>query len=568
MLAELRVENFALIDQICLRLGAGFNAFTGETGAGKSIVVDAMEAVLGGRVSSDLIRQGAERAVVEAVFDIEGLSPVRAGLEELGLGQAGDSTLVITREISSNGRSVMRLNHRVVNASTAREITRLLVDLHGQHEHQALLDPDRPLEVLDGYGGREAAGLAAWVDRLWRERRECEKEIDSLSAGMRDRARQVDLLNHQKSEIDAAAPSPGEDQKLEDERRVLTQFEKLILGIETTYLLLYGGQDGPAATGLLSRARDELGRLVPIDPRLSGLKQSLEEALIQVREAARELASYRDRLEADPARLREIEDRLAQINNLKRKYGPGIEEVLSFRDEIAADLSRLENSDQRLQELEQRYAGLSRELLTAAGALSEARGRAAGVLSEAVTQELQQLNLPGATLEFRLEPREDGEITARGADRCQLLFSANRGESPRPLGRVVSGGELSRVMLGLKTVLAGLDQAGTLIFDEIDTGLGGRTAVAVGEKMAGLSSARQVIAVTHLPQIAAMADHHFRVQKTEQGGRTLVRVAELSEDDRCAELARMMGGEDLSPLAKDHARDLIRQGRAIRGRSV
>lgn len=568
MLVELRVENFALIDQVLIRFGPGFNAFTGETGAGKSIVVDAMETVLGGRVSSDLIREGAERATVEAVFDIQAQLAVKEELQEMGLGDGQDRLLVVTREIATAGRSVIRLNRRVVNASAARRITRLLVDLHGQHEHQALLEPDRPLELLDAFGGVRAAELVRKVALLWRERLDCERSIESLTAGLRDRARQIDLIQHQVTEIETAGLVPGEDEALEDEQRRLIQFEKLIKGADLAYRLIYGGQEDPAAADLIARASEELGRLALVDPSLEPYSQSLDEALIQINEVSRELASYRERLEADPGRLEQIEDRLALIRDLKRKYGATIPEVLTFRDQISTELGQLEGSDQRLEELKNRFVSIDSALEATAKELTGLRRRSAALLTESVTRELQELNLSGATLKFHLEPRDGGEITAQGADRCVILFSANRGETPRPLGRVASGGELSRVMLGLKTVLAGLDEVGIMIFDEIDTGLGGRTAVAVGEKMAALSSERQVIAVTHLPQIAAMANPHFLVQKIESGGRTMVRVVELPEEERCTELARMMGGEDLSPLAREHARDLIRQGRSARENSA
>lgn len=567
MLVELRVENFALVEKVVLNLGSGFNVLTGETGAGKSIIVDAMQAAIGQRLASDLVRQGAERAVVEAVFDIGGLPAVQAKLQEIGFGiDEQEPLLILTREIYRHGRSTMRVNHRVVSASAVRETVRALVDLHGQHENQTILEPEYALGVLDAFAGSAAAELSERVASLWRRRHDLDAEIQSLAAEMRERVRLMDLLRHQKNEIDSAEVRLGEDEELEAERRRLSQFERLLEGVCGAHFFLYGSGDSPSVIDLLSRASDEMARLAELDPELGSLRGVLEEALIQLREASREIAGYRDRLDADPDRLAAVDDRLAVISGLKRKYGSTVEEILSFGQEAAAELERLEIADQTLDELKGMAAKVTAELTAVAGELTAIRLRTAAGLSEAVTEELQQLNLIGSTLEFRLEPLGDGEIGPRGGDRCGIYFSANRGEHPRLLSRVASGGELSRVALGLRTVLAGCDSVDCLIFDEIDSGLGGRTAVAVGERLVRLSSGHQVISVTHLPQVAAMADRHFRIYKDENGGRTMVKVSALTEEERCAEVARMLSGDEQSSLARHHARELIDQGCEARRR--
>ena len=567
MLLEIYVENFALIDRLRLGLRSGLNVFTGETGAGKSILIDAMEAVLGGRVSADLVRTGTERAVVEAVLDVSGQSAVAARLQELGLAGPDDTTLVLTREIARSGRHGARVNGRANNASLLRELASGLVDLHGQHEQQSLLLPGRALALLDAFGGAGLLRLRDEVSRLHGELRQVEDELASLYGDAVERARRLDLLRYQLRELDAARLREGEDEELSSERRLLQSAERRRAATEAAYAMLYEAGDQPAASDLVGRALAELRDGARLDPELQGFLEVLEGALAQLQDAARDLSAYRDRVEANPARLEEIEQRLDLLASLRRKYGGTIGEMLRYRQEMASELERLGNAEELAARLDSRRADLGGRLQAAATRLSAAREEAAGRLSLQATAELRELGLPEATLAFAVEPERDGErlrVGQHGADRVNIMFTANVGEPPRPLVRVASGGELSRVMLALKVVLASHDAVPTLIFDEVDAGLGGRAAQAVSDRLRLLGQTRQVLAVTHLAGIAAAADAHFALAKEVRAERTTVAVTALDEEGRVRELSRMLGGARITRATEDHAREMLAQSRTGR----
>ncbi|MHB9146069.1 MAG: DNA repair protein RecN [Symbiobacteriia bacterium] len=565
MLVEIYMESFALVDKLRLHLVAGFNVLTGETGAGKSIVIDAVELVLGGRASADYVRSGAERALVEAAFDVSGLPRVAAALGELGFETEGD-TLVLSREVHRTGRSASRINGRPATLSMVRELSRHLLDLHGQHEHQSLLLVERHRDLLDLFGGQPVLDHLTAVRRLTDDLSGVDRELAELGGDQRDRARHLDLLAFQIGEIDAAALRPEEEEELASSRRLLANAERLAQAGETAYTALYESASGQeAAVDLVGRAGAALADAARLDPTLAGLLDLLQSARVHLEEAARELASYRDRLEFNPERLAEIEKRLDLITALKRKYGDSLVEVLAFRESSQAELERLESAAERRESLAKRRTDLLASYRKAASGLHEARVKAAVALGKAVVAELKALHMDHAGFEAAVTLQMAGEelaVHAGGADQVEFLFSANPGEPLRSLVKVASGGELSRVALALKVALSRVDQVPSLIFDEIDTGVSGRTAAAIGAKMAEAATSRQVICVTHHPQIAAQADQHVLVKKQESGGRAVTTLKLLNEASRVDELARMLGGNTITAVTIELARELLTSSRS------
>lgn len=567
MLSELRVENLAIIDKLGVVFAPGLNVLTGETGAGKSIIIDAVELVLGGRASADFVRAGSERATIEALFDITDLAPVRRELAELGLDD-DDSQLVLSREITRGGRSASRINGRPVTAAMLRRVTQHLVDLHGQHEHQSLLQPERHLELLDSFAGAEALALRRRVAELHRAVRRVEDELRQLTGDAKDRARQLDLLQFQLNEIDAARLIPGEDVALHEERSRLAGAEKLFAACERAYASLRGGDEGgQGAVDAIGTALAELEEMARIDAAVGPTLEALRGILYQLDDLARDLGRYRDAIEFNPERLEEVLQRLDQIAGLKRKYGDSIEEILRYREEVAAGIERIIGSEEAAASLSAERDRLGVALGEAAAALSEARRTAARALEEGVAAELADLGMPRTVLKvaFGQEEADDGfpcggrrlRIGPRGCDQVEFLLSPNPGEPLLPLAKIASGGELSRIMLALKTILAGADEVPTVIFDEIDAGIGGRAAQAVAEKLARVAAARQVLCVTHLPQIAAMADAHYAISKHVAGERTHTRIMQLGEEERAEEVGRMLGGAEVTAKTREHAREML-----------
>ncbi|HEY8347825.1 MAG TPA: DNA repair protein RecN [Symbiobacteriaceae bacterium] len=581
MLTELAIEQFALIDQIRLSFTAGLNVLTGETGAGKSIILDAVQSVLGGRVSADVVRSGQQRAVVEAVFDLADQPEKVAALREMGIPVDDDLLLVVRREISRGSRGSIRLNGRAATAGMLREATEGLVDLHGQHEHQSLLQAEKhldlldqyggsllqqegkSLDVLDRYGGAPLLALREEVAGVVRELNRVREELRTLMGDERDRARREDLLRFQVEELTAANLREGEEEELEAERQILAHAEKLKLTAAAAYTDLYEGTTRqPSVYDVLSRVKASLDDVLRHDPSLGEAVELLESALVHVQEASHLLADYRDRIDVDPERLAQVEARLDLINNLRRKYGDSVAEMLQYLREIQAELDRLEHSQERIAELQAREAELGARAEELAASLTRARRAAARELGSRVVRELADLGMPHARFEVVVETPERAtyrDVTPRGWDRVEFLFSPNPGEPLKPLAKIVSGGEMSRIMLALKVILARVDGVPTLVFDEIDTGISGRTAQAVAEKLARIAADRQVLCVTHLPQVAAMADTHFLITKEASQGRTVTRVTLLDEAGRAGELARMIGGAQLSAATMAAAQEMLKQ---------
>ncbi len=554
MLVELHVRDFAIIDEAILRLEPGLNVLTGETGAGKSILVDAVAVLVGGRADVEMIRAGAERAWIEGLFQLDEptralLSPI---LEQHGLLDEGPpEELVLSREIRPGGRHAARVNGRLVPLHVLKEIGQFLVDIHGQTEHLSLLRPREQLELLDRYAGAGElrAALAERVAR-WRTVR---REIEQLRQDEREKARRMDLLRFQIEEIEAARLREGEEEALLQERNRLANAEQLAHLADALYRALYEGEDeAPSALDRLGEAARALQALARIDPVFQPYLEPMEGLMAQVEDLARTVRAYREGIAFNPRRLAQIEERLDLIRRLQRKYGDTIAEILAYAQRARQELETLTHAEERLTALEEEAERLLREIGELGLALSRRRQEAAERLAREVEAQLEELRMAGARFAVALErtPNEDGAYAdgarwafdATGLDRVTFLIAPNVGEGLRPLARIASGGETSRLMLALKVALAQADPVPTLIFDEIDQGIGGRVGAVVGEKLWRLARHHQVLCVTHLPQLAGFGDTHFKVEKQVIGARTVARVTRLEGEARVAELAQMLGG--------------------------
>ncbi|MGB9804235.1 DNA repair protein RecN [Desulfofundulus sp.] len=556
MLVSLDIQDFGLIDQQTLEFSSGLNVLTGETGSGKSIVLEALQVALGGRASAELIRTGRERARVTAVFEIHTLDVLKEKLKAWGVPPEEDGVMVMARELARNGRNTCRINGQLVTLNIYREAGQHLVDIHGQHESQSLFNPDRHRDLLDRFGGLWSLRLE--VAKIYHKWRQLVSQLEELHRGARDRLHRLDMLEYQIREIDRACLSPGEEEALNRERNLLGNAEKIAALTGSCYQVLYGGEEGmPAVMDLLGRACRDLEELARLDPGLSSLASSLNGILYQVEDVARELSRYRDGVEFTPGRLQEVEERLARIRDLKRKYGDTVEEILRYREEAAAELEKLAFSEENALALEKEVNLWAERWQQKALELSHARREHARQLEGAVARELADLEM--GKVEFRVHFEDLAQPSAAGRERCEFLISPNPGEPLRPLAKIASGGELSRVMLAMCVILAAVDELPTLVFDEVDAGIGGRTLSAVAEKLADIANHRQVICVTHAARIASFARTHFSIYKKVQAGQTITRVRRLDDEGRLAELARMLGGRDADGLAREHARHLLEE---------
>ncbi len=558
MLRELRIKNLAVIESAEVAFGPGLNVLTGETGAGKSIVIDAILLLRGVRAQTDSIRSAAEAATVEAVLEVDRGSPAIAALDEAGIAVEGDE-LLIRRELSRSGRHRAFVNDSPVTLTLLERIGDHLLEVHGQHEHQRLLEPSHQLDLLDRFADAEA--LREAVATVFAKRQTAREAVERTRAAERDRAQREDLLRFQTSEIDAARLSPGEEDALRTERRRLQHAERFTSGLAEAAAALY--DDPRSASALLARATQLVRDLGRLDPEFGAPGEQVAAAASYVEEAVAQIRRLRGRVAFEPGRLEEIDARLDALTRLKRKYGDTVERVLAYRQEIGAELDRLARHGELLAAGERDLAALEAELESAAAALSAKRTGAAGRLAAQVQRELRLVGMERAVFEVRLERL--GEPGATGGDRVEFRLSTNPGEDVRPLARVVSGGELSRAMLVLRSVLAAGDRIATMIFDEVDAGIGGRIADMVGQRLCEVARGRQVLCVTHLAQIAARAAIHFRVTKSVRAGRTRTGVEALAGDARVEEIARMLGGETVTETARGHARALLAAARESAG---
>ena len=563
MLTCLRVKDFAIIDELEIELEPGLNVVTGETGAGKSILVDALELVLGARGRPEVVRTGKELAEVEALIEIHGDGAVRARALAAGIsGEELSDELVIRRVIKSSGRTRAYVNGRLATATQLAEMAAGLADISSQHEHHTLIDPSRHLDYLDAFGQLDT--MRAAVSKAYAELRETADALTALGQRARDRGEREDLLRYQISEIDALAPVPGEDVALAAERERLRHAERLATaagGAEDAI----SAQDG-AVCEVLARVAGDVEDAARVDPRLEPLVAQLEGARAQLEDAARELGSYARQVTLDPDRLAEVEERLDAIRKLVRKYGGSVEAVLAHRERASVELAEMDRHEERLAELDRAHAAALVRAREEAKQLSSRRHAIAKKLGSAISKELGSLGMGDAKVHVdvaRVEGR-DGELAVDGArlsptgiDRVEFLIAPNRGEEARPLRKIASGGELSRSMLAIKRVLAGLRPAGLYVFDEVDAGVGGAVAAVIGRKLRDIARHHQVLCITHLPQIAAFADGHFKVAKEVERGRTKSTVRRLSPDERLEEIARMLGGLEITPTTRAAAAEML-----------
>ena len=554
MLVELVVENYAVVDRLRVRFHPGLNLLTGETGSGKSLVVDALGLLLGGRASTDMIRTGEARARVAGIFEIQERGAVGRLLETAGLGME-DGELLIEREILSSGKSRAYLDSRPVSVSLLKDLAPYLGDIHGQHDQQLLFSADAQRGMLDAFAGNTA--LVCALEEIHGRWRTAGGELEAVEKSEQERLRLLDLWTFQRGEIEGAALAAGEDASLEIERRVLQNLGRLQETAGAAYEALYESPESAMARVRLSAKRVE--ELCRIDPALAGVRDNLQAANLALEEASYGLRDYLSGLEANPGRLEEVETRLAAIRNLKRKYGESVELVLAFLDEVRARIDAVEHTGERLESLRRQQRALAEEYEARASALSARRRQAAPKLQKKVEAELATLGMERSVFRIEIAP---APWSAGGVDAVAFLISPNPGEEPRPLEKVASGGEISRVALALKTCLTAPKDGRTLVFDEVDAGVGGSAAEGVGRRLKRLAASTQVLCVTHLPQIACFADHHFSVEKRETKGRTAAHVEELDGAARVREVGRMLSGQRLTDEALRHAEQLIRMAGA------
>jgi DNA repair protein RecN (Recombination protein N) len=552
MLLEIRVRNFAVIDAVTASFGPGLNVLTGETGAGKSMLLDAILLIRGARAQTDVIRTDTETATVEALFEVGPRSPVESVLDEAGLG-LDQGQLVIRRELARSGRHRAFVNDSPVTVGLLERLGDHLVEIHGQHEHQRLLEPSRQLDLLDRFADTDE--LRDRVGDLFAKHRAAGAELERARAAERDRVQREDLLRLQVSELDAARLRAGEEEELRVERRRLQHAERLSAGLAEAAGLL--NDDDSSAMSRLHRTARLLRDLARLDPAFAAPADSVDGAGALVEDALAAVRSLRESVVMAPGRLEAIDERLDAITRLKRKYGDTETAMLAFRDAAAIELERLGRHEEILAEQERMLGELTAELSGAAHELSKRRHDAAERFAGDAARELRQLGMERARFEIAVGRAPFAEIGARGLDRAEFRLSTNLGEDVRPLARIASGGELSRTMLALKAILARADRVPTMIFDEVDSGIGGRVAAVVAQKLAAAAEGRQVLCVTHLAPIAARAAHHVRVSKSVRGGRTRVAAELVTGETRVEEIARMVAGDRVTETARGHARELL-----------
>lgn len=555
MLELLHIENIAIIEAADIEFAPGFNALTGETGAGKSIVIDSLSAVLGQRTSRELIRTGAEKAFVSAAFS--GMAPELT--ETLGIQPEADGTLLLQREIQTDGKNVCRVNGRPVTVGQLRALGARLLNIHGQHDGQQLLDEEQHIVYLDSFGRVES--LAITYAEKYKNFTDIRRQIGALQMDEAEKARRVDTLQYQIEELRRAKLTPGEEEELTARRGMLRNAEKFLDAVAGADYALNGDDSGGGALSALRQAQDALSGVRHLDDAFGQLYERLGEAYSEVYDIAATVEDKRGELDVSPGELDRVESRMDLLYRLKKKYGATVEDMLDYQARCEAELAQIEDAGDTLARLEQALSKAEKEARQAAQALSDARKAAADRLTAQILTELQQLDM--GKIRFAVDFAEK-PLDSDGMDTVRFLMSANVGEELRPIHKIASGGELARIMLAMKNVLSEQDHVGTMVFDEVDTGVSGRAAQKVAEKMARISRRKQVLCVTHLPQLAAMADTHFSVEKGERGGRTYTEVRRLDREQRRRELARLTGGSHVSQTMLDGAEELLVQAEKFR----
>jgi DNA repair protein RecN (Recombination protein N) len=569
MLLELHIQNFAIIDKLSLVLRPGFNVFTGETGAGKSILIDALNQILGERADSAVIRTGSETCTVDALLNIQDIPSIPSILDDAGIAFENQDELLIKRELSRSGKNRCWVNGQLTTLSTLQKIGDELADLHGQHDHQSLLRSRRQMDFLDDFAGN--ASLREQVYIGWHQLANLREQLSQAKENESQVKALMDDLEYKIKEIAAAGLQPGEEETLKNKRELLRNSEKLfhlINGLSGEIM----GSESSEQSGIISsldRCQNMLRELIQLSPQWKNQEELLEQANIAINQLAREISDYQSKVDMDPAQLEQIEERLDILHRLKRKYrSESVEALIAIHEQWKKELANLGHREERISELEKAIKELSAELGKVVSSLSESRSQAAEKLAKLIQKELTELGMPHAAFQIKVSPKEDGnpwfhhqgktyDLGQTGWDDVEFLFSANPGEPAKSLSKIASGGELSRVMLALKATFAKADSVPTLIFDEIDAGIGGQTAHAVAQKLQQISKDRQVLVITHLPAIAAKADTHFLVSKQQNARNTTTRITELSKAERTIEISRMLGGNGTDKASLKYAEELL-----------
>lgn len=553
MLLELSIKNLAVIEEVRLQCSRGFHVLTGETGAGKSIIIDALSLIVGGRGSADLVRYGSDKAEIEATFDLPTDHPIWAKLTSLGIESDASDVLIIRREMTSQGKSSARVNGQLVNVTMLRDIGEWLVNIHGQHEHQSLLKTDDHIRWLDLYDDKAIAPLKAQYKASYDHYHHLQKELERVKEASQHSLQMLDLYKFQIEELEAAKLKVGEDESILKERQKLSYAEKLFTASSEAFELIYENEHGLES---ISKAMSLVESITTYDTDvLQPLFEQIQNAYYQLEDAAHQLRAYRDTIEFNPGLLDELEARLNLLAVLKRKYGDSIEQILEHLAFIKAEVDAVENKDLRIKELEEEMSKQRDQLQDHAQKLTEQRKKAAIKLAKQVEGELKHLHMERTR--FDVEIKTLNQFASHGQDRIEFVISANPGEPLKSLSKIASGGELSRIMLALKMIFASVDRIPVLVFDEVDTGVSGRAAQAIAEKMSMLSNECQVFSITHLPQVACMADEHYAIRKQMTGERTFTSVNQLCSDGQIEELARMLGGVEVTETTEQHAKEML-----------
>lgn len=550
MLNQLSVRNVAVIDKLDINLHDGVSVLTGETGAGKSIIIDSINMILGDRANKELVRYGTDKAVVQAVFDAP--KSVINILEENDI-DVEDETVIITRQVTKEGKSVARINGMVVTLNILREISDRLINIHGQHDNQALLTPIRHITFLDAYADNEE-----YINRykgILSKKREIEKKISSLEMDEQEKMQRIDLLEYQVKEIKKASLEKDEEDDLREQRDIYTNAEQITKSVNEAYMNLYEGDEIQSAYDGISIAVNEISQISDLNPQLKSIYDTLNEIMYSLEDTAHEIKEFGETVEFDEQTLNEIEERLDLISRLKRKYGNSIEEILAYLKKAESELNDIKLSDERTNELKEELKNITKELKEKGNVLTQRRENAAKVLEENIEKSLHELNMEKS--KFKVNIENDGTFYDNGMDKVEFLISTNPGEPLKPLVKIASGGELSRVMLAIKSILADSDGVDTMIFDEIDTGVSGKAAMSIAKKLAVIAKNKQVICITHLPQLTAMADNHYLIQKNTDGELASTTLKELDEEGRELELARIIDGGEVTELALSHAKQML-----------
>lgn len=553
MLCNLDINNVAVIEKLSFEPDRGMIVLTGETGAGKSVIIDSVNMVLGARANKALIRYGTTRARVSAMFTADkGVFDI---LTENGI--EPEDEIIISREITADGKSIARINGVMVPAAVLKDISHLLINIHGQHDNQALLNPSKHISFLDGYA--ENQDLLSEYRRLYYELHQYQKELDALSKNEQDRLARIDLLKYQTEELSKANLICGEEEELKEESLIMANSEKISLSVGNAFNIIY--ENNTNVYDLLSDALTQLSGVTEFDDKLSAIYERLSDASYAIEDAAHDLRAYLDTIEFNPQRMEELSERLDMIKRLERKYGPSIAECISYLKKAQSELDSLIHSDEKSEELIDKISEIKKKLIQCGKKLTTTREKAAQRISDAIAKELHELDMERAV--FKVEIKTSDEFNANGFDTVEFVFSANPGQPPKELSEIASGGELSRVMLAMKTVLAETDEVDTLIFDEIDTGVSGSAAKKIAKKLSQLGKTKQVICISHQPMLAAAADYNYKIEKNIKDNITSTGIRLLSEEERVTELARIIDGNEITKTSLEHAREMLDMAKNI-----